>query len=210
MKQKRHLKTKTIALIFSVLALLLICVGGSLAYLVDKTEEVENKFTPSKITTTVTEEIEGAVKKNVKITNTGDTEAYIRAVVVVTWQDESGNVYGQMPVEGTDYTMTWSGLTGSDPSWKKGEDGYYYHLKPIAPDKSTSVLFTDCQVKERADVPDGYHLAVEIIGSGIQSKPTSVVKTNWSSDESGQKKGVTGVEKDGKLQIKTQSSTSGN
>lgn len=97
----------------------------------------------------------GGTKTNVVITNTGNTDAYIRAALIGQWLDEDGN-----PVFGfTDYTAgrvelvdswyqdqfvtkapatkparkhgTFTGLVGYDEDyegdWVIGNDGYYYY-----------------------------------------------------------------------------------
>ncbi len=173
---------KSTLFIGALLTCMVVTVGGTVAYLVADSDEVVNKFTPSEVTTEVTEDTTNDVKTNVQIKNTGDTDAYIRAAVVVTWQDEKGNVYGQAPAE-DDYKITWQGI--NDGNWQKGPDGFYYHLSPVADGERTNVLFTDCEVSKDAEVPIGYYLNVEILGSGIQSVPTSVVVDSWSSGVSG-------------------------
>ena len=95
-------RKKSVWFIGALLICLIVTVGGSLAYLVASSDKIVNTFAPSEITIEVTEDVSGDVKNDVKIANTGNTEAYIRAAVIVTWQDEAGNVYGAAPVEGTD------------------------------------------------------------------------------------------------------------
>lgn len=172
-KQSGWMKSK--ALLASLLLVVGVTVGGTLAYIVAGSGPVENEFTPSKVTTAVVESFDGTTKSDVKIRNTGDTTAYIRAAVVVTWQDEAGNVYGQKPVEGEDYNINWT-----KNGWAEGDDGFYYYLSSVAAGGETKVLFTDCTpVEGRA--PEGYSLAVEILGSGIQSVPDTAVEEAWSN-----------------------------
>lgn len=219
-QRKSRRKTKKVnALLLSLLLILCVSVGGTVAYLIHSSNPVVNTFTPSKITTDIEEELDGDVKSNVKVKNTGDTEAYIRSVVVITWQDKDGNVYGQIPKAcmvstcdhascGADYAIQYN-LVTSGEGWIKSSDGFYYWTKPVlsqaenSENCTTGTLITTC--KPLKDAPaDGYYLNVEIIGSGIQSKPTSVVTSNWSS-------GVSGVATDGTtLQIKTTSGSAGN
>ncbi len=206
----KKIGSKSIILISSLVLLLTLTVGGTVAFLLDTTEPVKNIFTASKVTTEVDEYIkEPGVKKNVKIKNTGDTEAYIRAAVIVTWQDDKGNVYGEMPVLGTDYTMEYDLKSG----WIKSIDGFYYWNQPVSgvtKDKEgkdvyslTGVLIEEC-CPITGKNPEGYFLNVEIIGSGIQSVPTTVVTKQWSS-------GVNGIANDEKtLLIKTDTSGTGN
>ena len=186
---------KSMALLASLLLLVFATVGGTVAFLMDKTNEKVNQFTPSEITTTVVEELNGQTKSNVKIQNTGDTEAYIRAAVVVNWKNAAGNIYGKVPVAGTDYQIEFNTNSQTVPEgkWTLAKDGFYYWSNPVAAPEfddggnvvnaskcATGVLITSCTPKKDAPA-DGYYLNVEIIGSGIQSKPKHVVTTEWSS-----------------------------
>lgn len=186
-KMKLFKKTgKSFTLLVSLLLLLSVTVGGTIAYLSAKTEPLDNEFTPSEVTTEVNEEFENNTKENVTIKNTGDTEAWIRAAIIVTWQDSDGNVYGEKPMTNStcsheteecncDYTITF----GS--SWTEGADGFYYYKFPVGAGGSTLNLIDVCSSKNTA--PEDYYLNVEIIGSGIQSVPDSVVESVWSNEK---------------------------
>jgi len=182
MYQRKHHKRshrrsgKSAALLVSLLLLLTVTVGGTIAFLMDSDGPLHNLFNPSKVTTYVDETLDCETKKDVKIKNTGDTEAWIRAAVVVTWQDKDGNVYGQAPVAGTNYTA-WT--PGKD--WLTGDDGFYYYKYPVAAGATTSnALIT--QISPIGDFSaEGYYLTVEIIGSGIQSVPETVFNSEWES-----------------------------
>ena len=172
---------KPVALAVSLALLLVFGVGGTVAVLVAKDGPLQNLFTPSRVTTAVVEDFDGTTKLNVRIRNTGNTTAWIRAAVVVTWQDGSGNVYGQLPVKDTDYAITFAEGTG----WQEGDDGFFYYIKPVKSAKETStncetgVLISACTYT--ANAPKGYSLCVEILSSGIQSRPISVFNNHWSS-----------------------------
>ena len=119
------------------------------------------------------------------VKNTGDTTAFIRAAINVTWMKdaEAGTKYNagdqtvsaKVPVKDTDYSITFAKNT----NWIQGADGYYYYKLPVAPQGSTEVLIEECKLLENASVPDGYHLSVEIVASAIQSAPDSVVQSMW-------------------------------
>ena len=180
-KKKTNFRTKSkksIALLVSLLLIVGFSVGGALALLFDTSSEVVNEFTPSKITTSVEESLTGNTKSNVSIKNTGNTAAWIRAAVVITWKDAAGNVYGQVPIKGTDYEITW-GSDWSRGSWLIGSDGFYYWSVPVEAGQETGVLISTCTAKDTA--PSGYFLNVEIIGSGLQSVPATVFSTQWNS-----------------------------
>lgn len=174
---KKHKPFKRPLAIVAALLLLTLTIGGTLAFLTATDDEVVNTFTPSKVTTTVEEGTSNGVKSNVKIKNTGDTDAWIRAMVIVTWKNQmGGDVYGVVPQEGEDYTVTWY-----TSGWKKGNDGFYYYTSPVAPGASTATALIDSIQPVAEKIPEGYDLNVEIIGSGIQSKPASVFNTEWAS-----------------------------
>lgn len=164
---------KTLLIVAAVAALLAVAVGSTIAFLVDNDGPIVNTFKPSKVPSEVVEDFKGNVKKEVKIKNKGNIDAYIRAAVVFTWQNEKGEVYPETPVRGTDYSITW---TMDD--WVKGSDGFYYYKNKVAPSGTTKVLFTDCK-QLRAAPADGYTLHVEIIGSAIQAEPDTAVKSAW-------------------------------
>ncbi len=153
---------KSMATLVSLILILTIGVGGTLAYLVATTGEVKNTFTPSQVNISVNENVDNGVKSNVKIKNHDDSvKAYIRAAIVVNWMDANGNVWAATPVEGTDYTMATGG------NWTLGTDGYYYHKGAVNPNADTSVLITAAKYLENA--PEGYSLSIEILAQGIQA-----------------------------------------
>lgn len=164
---------KTLLIVAAVAALLAVAVGSTIAFLVDNDGPVVNTFEPSKVPSEVEEKFEGNVKNDVKIKNKGNIDAYIRAAVVFTWQNEKGEVYPETLKAGTDYSITWT-----KTNWfEKG--GYYYYENKVAPGKTTEELFTNCKPL-RAAPADGYTLHVEIIGSAIQAEPDTAVKSAWS------------------------------
>lgn len=177
-KQLRRPK-RLATLLVSLLLVLGVAVGGTVAFLSTRTDSKENTFTPSKVTCEVTETFNNNVKSQVAVKNTGDTTAFIRAAINVTWmsnQDAANQtVSAKVPVKDKDYSITFAKNT----NWIKGADGYYYYQLPVDPQGSTGELIEECKLQENASVPDGYHLSVEIVASAIQSAPDSVVQSMW-------------------------------
>ncbi|MBS6311319.1 MAG: hypothetical protein KH842_08845 [Firmicutes bacterium] len=183
-KQLRRPK-RLATLLVSLLLVLGVAVGGTVAFLSTRTDSKENTFTPSRVTCEVTETFNNNVKSNVAVKNTGDTTAFIRAAINVTWMKdaEAGTEYNaadqtvseKVPLKDTDYSITFAENT----KWIKGADGYYYYQLPVDPQGSTGELIKECKLQENASVPDGYHLSVEIVASAIQSAPYSVVQSMW-------------------------------
>lgn len=184
---KKYINKKSI-IIASVMLLLLVAVGTTLAYIFTETEPVENTFNPSKVSCAVVEngyepvsgEIQNIsdIKSNVQIKNTGDTDAYIRVAVVVNWASADGScVWAQKPAD-NDYEITYN-LNGD---WFDGGDGFYYYSKTISPEELTTILINEAkQLKSAPQTPDGiqYYLSIEIVASAIQSTPETVVENHW-------------------------------
>lgn len=197
---KKYINKKSV-LITSVALLLLVTVGTTLAYVFTRTEPLENKFNPSKVSCAVVENgetpVTGAIvntgdsKNNVQIQNTGDTDAYIRVAVVVNWMRADGRVWATKPVEGEDYTM----ILDINNGWSLIGD-YYYYGSAVAPcvhkdgDEHTgcmtSVLISSCTPVD-GKAPDGYYLSVEIVASAIQADGMGATSAQdaWAKAETG-------------------------
>lgn len=166
---------KQFILLAAIAVLALGIVGGTSAYLLTSYGPVTNTFTPSHVTCAVIEDPftqkVSTEKTNVRIQNTGDTEAYIRAAIIVTWQDSSGNVSATVPVAGTDYVITFP----TNSNWKT--DGrYYYYNGSVTPGGITSNLIESCTVRT---TNGNYTLHVEILADAIQSSPVDAIKQAW-------------------------------
>ena len=185
MKRKPNKRAVTLLVCLTVLATA--AVGTTLAYLFASTPTVKNAFSPARVTCSVEEAFDGSTTSNVQLRNTGNTDAYIRAAVVVTWKNSAGEVYAAAPAEGTDYSISWNlSATG----WVKADDSFCYYTKEVAPCTHTdgqahngcltAVLIDTCSpVSGKA--PPGYTLSVEIVASAIQSAPDAVVGGQWSN-----------------------------
>lgn len=172
---KKNMK-KMLILLAATMLLLTFAVGGTIAYLVTSDGPVVNTFEPAKVTIEVTEDPfaeNDNIKNNVQIKNTGSAKAYIRAAIVVTWQDANGNIYPAFPVEYTDYRIDYG--TGWTPS-----GGYYYYNGEVEPgDPTTNLINSIAPVAGRA--PNGYDLHVEILAQAIQAEGGAVASaTNWT------------------------------
>ena len=107
--RKRRLRWKTqFVMLVSAVVLLMGVVSGSVAYLFTSEEPLENEFTPGQVLIQVSASDEDGMRASGSVSNTGNVGAYVRAMVVVTWQDSEGRIYPAMPVEGTDYQITWN------------------------------------------------------------------------------------------------------
>lgn len=152
-----------------------IAVGGTVAWLSAATGAVTNTFEPGKVTTEIVENVDSNVKEDVKVTNTGNIPAYIRAKVVVNWVDDQGVVSASAPIFGEDYTAEFNLNQG----WTQGADGFYYYTSQVAPDASTGVLLISCKPVD-GKAPAGCRLSVEILDEAIQALPDDAFNESWS------------------------------
>ena len=184
---KRRRQGRLLALLASLLLVLRAAVGGTLAFIITASDENTNTFTPAQISCAVIEDFDGTVKRNAAVKNTGETDAYIRAAVNVTWmKDENASeqtVTAKVPQADVDYEMIFYIDTG----WIKGADGYWYYQTPVAPGAVTEAFIRKCRQLEGANVPQGYHLSVEIVASAIQSSPEKAVAQQWNVTLEGNK-----------------------
>ena len=168
-------------LLITAVGMLLIigtAVGGTLAYIFSKTPEAPNSFTPVLVSCSVEESFDGETKSDVKIKNTGDIAAFVRATFVVTWTNDSGEVHSASPIESTDYTVT----LGS-PKWTKGSDGFYYYSNSVMPSEVTDIFISS--ISPSATAPNGYKLSVQIVATAIQSEPAEAVNEAWGATVQG-------------------------
>lgn len=120
---------------------------------------------PDEIDVDIEDQVEEFVKKNVTIQNTGIATGYIRAAVVGYWVSNStGRICDPWRAdEGTFvYGADWNS------KWKKGTDGFYYHLEPVEHNAFTYPLFTTYTINDNAKGQHADHtleidLAVQII-----------------------------------------------
>lgn len=156
-----------------------IAVGGTVAWLSAATGAVTNTFEPGEVTTEIVENVDSNVKENVKVTNTGNIPAYIRAKVVVNWVDDQGVVSASAPILEKDYTAEFK----LDQGWTQGADGFYYYTSQVAPGASTGVLLIRC-APVGDEAPAGCRLSVEILDEAIQALPDDAFNESWG-DSSG-------------------------
>ena len=168
-RRKRRSK-KTGTLLFSLVLLLTMMVGGTLAYLTIQTNPVVNQFTPSHVSCTVTESFNGTIKSNVNVTNTSDIPAYIRVKLVSYRVNDDGKHIG-----GT------AEIPGFDPGehWVKYGDYYYYTL-PVDPNKQpASPLIDSITLTGSYTDADGGKQVIEVMAEAIQSVPAEAIGKSW-------------------------------
>lgn len=168
----------------ALLMVLVMSVGGTLAWLTAHTSAITNTFTVATPGVEIEEGFDKQTKSNVQVKNTGEVEAYIRVALVPTWEDENGNAVAE-PASLDDLSITW----GNSGKWLKGTDGYWYYKEPVAPGYSTEVLLE----KATVTTENGYHMNLQVMADSIQADPTRAVTAMWGTAKGGAVTGVDGT-----------------
>ena len=169
-KRKRR-SNKAGTMFLSLLLVVTLAISGTVAYLVTKSEPVENKFTPSHVACQVTEDFDGTTKSNVNVTNTGDTDAYIRVKLVSYRVNAQGQHIGG--------TVAVPSFTPGE-NWKLHTDGYYYYTLPVAPGEEPKAdLIGSIDLTGSYDDADGGKQVIEVMAEAIQSGPADAVGKSW-------------------------------
>ena len=174
---------RSFVVLAALLVLVLGIVGTTLAWLTDTTEDQTNTFEYAKVSCQVLEDVNSneTQKTKVRIQNTGNTEAYIRATYVVTYREEAGNILYETLEN--NWKVDLSNIINTE-SWVPGEDGYWYCKTPVAPGEETPALFK-APINGNGRFLDGGRSKeqaityVEILATAIQSQPVKAMGEAW-------------------------------
>lgn len=180
-RARKRTLARPVLLALSLVLVLGLSVGGTLAYLVTNSGPVTNTFTPGEIITHIDENFDKETKKDVRIQNDPDSSAdvYIRATWTANWVDDDTGSVVKPAQQGTDYTVVGLGAEG----WVKNGD-YYYYTSAVKPGDYTGYLFTQL-TPEPEQEPEGAHLEVTILSQAIQAEPEQAIKEAWGVTISG-------------------------
>lgn len=159
---------RSLVLVVSLVALLLVVAGGTLAWLTAQ-DSVRNTFTPAHVSCEVTETFDGETKSNVNVTNTSDIAAFIRVKLVTYRVNDAGQrIGGKAEIDFTPGT-----------GWVKYGD-FYYYTKPVAPNATPETALIDQITLTRSyDDADGGKQVIEVMAEAIQSQPERAVGQVW-------------------------------
>lgn len=161
----RGCRKKVMAVLLCLLLLDVIGIGVTMAFLVTQTDGIVNTFTPSKVTTEVTENFDGEIKSNVNVKNNGDTDAYVRVKLVTYRVNDKGEHIGG---------------TATIPEFALGKnwffkDGFYYYAKSVAAGKSPEnpLIGSDGITLQTYTDADGGKQVIEVMAEAIQALGTN-------------------------------------
>ena len=159
-------------MVLSVVLLLGVAIGGTIAWLSTKTTPVTNTFTPAEVTCEVEEKFDKTtgVKNDVNVKNTGNIDVYIRVKLVTYRTNDAGQHIGG---------------TAKLPTFKLGADWvkygkYYYYTLPVAPGEKPAANLADSMTLEKSyEDADGGKQALDVMAEAIQSAPEKAVGEAW-------------------------------
>lgn len=175
-RARKRTLARPVLLALSLVLVLGLSVGGTLAYLVTSTGDVTNTFTPGELLTPPTEDpFDGDEKTDVVVTNSNDSAvaAYVRATWTINWvvgKGETAQIVA--PAKASDYN-----IVVANSGWSQGSDGFYYWHEPVEPGEETGALIERLTANNGAapDV-DGVHLQATIITQTIQADPVDAIE----------------------------------
>lgn len=153
-KNKKKAKHSLIALILFVLLTVTLSIGGTIAYFThidadtnklqvgfNEIEIEENFVPPTELTSG-----DNLFEKQVKITNTGNVDCYVR--VFMEFSEGTIDAMSKLSANGKDYytseeyktTNTPDGWVFVSKEYNPVLRDYYYYTEPLAPGKSTTLL----------------------------------------------------------------------
>jgi len=155
-------KHKSVIIVLSIILLVCIGVGATLAYFANSTGPVINTFQSGTVGAEIFEEKTNTAKTVIQVKNTGDVPVYVRVRLVSYFEDASGNVLAQ---DSASVSFT------SGDNWKYS-NGYYYYKLPVAGTHSTSDLLG-------TDVTMSVGQVIEVLADTVQATPDKAVEQVW-------------------------------
>ncbi|MFA5587051.1 MAG: hypothetical protein WDA02_11115 [Saccharofermentanales bacterium] len=175
-KRMKPAAFKTLMVKIVLMLLSVVTVTTSSAYLTSSPDPLENTFSRPEIELEILENFDQETKTGLGIKNTGNTDVFVRAAVLIQAEAADGSVLAYTPSAGDDYTMSSLGA-----GWFH-KDGYYYHRSPIAAGQETGVLFAEIKALR---IPlltfegTDYYLSVHVVSQVIQTSPIEAVQEVW-------------------------------
>lgn len=162
--------------IIGVAIVLCLSVGAymTISYLTSDSS-LENTFTIASVQPEVEETFVDNVKSDVYVQNKGDIPVYIRAKIMIYYQDKDGNILGDIPGK-NDYKITYP--ENLQNNWIYATDGFYYYKNKVEADDKTTNLIDECT--ESNSYPDR-NLVVDIVVEAIQANPKDAIEEAWTS-----------------------------
>lgn len=117
-------------------------------------------------------------KEEVVITNTGNTNAYLRAVIIGNWYDKDGKIVNvPWNKDDTGFGTFVSAVAASgDGKWELEEDGFWYYTKPVQPGYASNTALFKSYTKNTCAAYPSAQLRLTIAVQAVQSSKIADAK----------------------------------
>lgn len=128
--------------------------------------------TPQEVEVSVDDVVDGAVKSNLVIKNTGLATAYIRVAIVGSWVIPNDTADLDDDVVVADWSESDGEFAGfNSTEWVRLDDGYYYHMAPVKKGESAAPLFESYKLKNSPVA--GAELDLTIVAQAVLASDVS-------------------------------------
>lgn len=173
---------RTMLTVLTLALVLLLSVGGTLAWLTAQTGSITNTFTLADFKIDVDEEFDNGTKTDVGVTNNSDVPVYIRVALIPTWLDKTTMQPVGTPASLNNLTIDWGAEGDSETAdapgngWIKIGD-YWYYTQPVAAGDTTANLIARATIT----YTDGSTeiMRLEVMADAIQAEPDRAVESVW-------------------------------
>ena len=161
-------KHKSVIIVLSIILLVCIGVGATLAYFANSTGPVINTFQSGTVGAEIYEKKTDTAKTVIQVKNTGDVPVYVRVRLVSYFEDGSGNV---LPQDSPAVSFT------RGENWEQIGSYYYYKL-PVGAGGFTSDLLGTNVTMSAGQV-------IEVLADTVQATPIDAIKEVWGEAAAG-------------------------
>ena len=173
---------RTVLTVLALALVLLLSVGGTLAWLTAQTGSITNTFTLADFKIDVDEEFDNGTKTDVGVTNNSDVPVYIRVALIPTWLDKTTKQPVGTPASLNDLTIDWGPAHGNENASEPGNDWirigeYWYYTKPVPAGATTDNLITKATITYENGSTEIMRL--EVMADAIQAEPDRAVASVW-------------------------------
>lgn len=163
-------KHKSVIIVLSIILLVCIGVGATLAYFANSTGPVINTFQSGTVGAEIYEKKTDTAKTVIQVKNTGSVPVYVRVRLVSYFEDDFDNV---LPQDSPAVSVT------PGENWEQIGSYYYYKL-PVAAEDSTSNL-----LKEGTYLSMVNNQVIEVLADTVQATPKDAIKNVWGDAAAG-------------------------
>ena len=175
-RRSRRIGKRKLAMVLSLVLLMAMAIGGTMAFLITRSENVANTFAPGHVGCDVIAHNDGIW--TVKPDEDTNAKVYLRAEVVANYakkEDGATVIHWSQPKIDLENVADESEDTNIFGSWSQIGD-YYYFSDEVAPSQKDNVR--RFKIVTTGTPPAGYTLQIQVLGEAIQAGPDEV---NWNN-----------------------------